>query len=208
MYICQVDLLAFAQMATETIRRRSPRGEGDRLRDRLLEAAVEVIADTGDVTKVSVRTITKRAGVSPTALYLHFPDRDAIVDAAIDAGFSVFNAAIIDARESAEEPWDRLRAMGEAYLAFAEQRPELYSVIFTARRPAAEETLHAVNRSAGFEALVAAVTDCGSSDPAGAAVALWSALHGYAMLGACGPIGKTFEPPAAFVVRVGTALVA
>ncbi len=193
-------------MAVDTTRQRTPRGEGLHLREKLLNAAVEVIADTGDVTKVSVRTITKRAGVSPTALYLHFPDRDAIVDAAVDTGFAAFNDAIIGARDGEAEPWPRLSAMGVAYLDFAQCQPELYSVIFTARRPPSET--EAVDRDGAFAALVEAVTDCGGRDPHGSAVALWSCLHGYAMLGACGPVGKTFEPPEAFVARIGPALVA
>ena len=44
-----------------------------------------------------MRAIARRAGVSPTALYLQFPDRDALVDAAVDAGFAAFNAELIDA---------------------------------------------------------------------------------------------------------------
>lgn len=183
---------------------RTPRGEGLQLRARLLGAAAEVIADTGDITKVSVRAITRRAGVSPTALYLHFPDRDAIVDAAVDAGFAAFNEAIITAHGTGSDPEDRLRAMGEAYLTFAQQRPELYSTIFTARRPATEGE---IDRGAGFEALVAAVVAAGAPDPPGASVALWSALHGYAMLCACDPMAANFEPPAAFVSRLCPALV-
>ena len=166
-----------------------------------------MIADTGDVTKVSVRAITKRAGVSPTALYLHFPDRDAIVDAAIDAGFAAFNARSSTRATAEAEPRPRLRAMGEAYLAFAQRRPELYSVIFTARRPPSGERRRSTatppsTRSSRRSPTAARPTRTGRR------VALWSALHGYAMLGACGPIAKTFEPPEAFVARIGPALVA
>ncbi len=193
-------------MATQTTRTRTPRGEGSQLRGRLLDAAVDVIAETGDVNRVSVRTITKRAGVSPTALYLHFDDRDAIVAAAVDAGFAAFNAAILGARDSAREPWSQLRAMGEVYLEFAARRPELYSVIFTARMPDVE-IVPEVDRGAGFVALIDVAGACGAPDPQGAAVALWSALHGFAMLGACGPPVGAFEPPEAFVARIGPALV-
>ena len=56
------------------VRARNARGEGDRLREQLLVAAVTLIEDEGDAGRVSVRAIAKAAGVSPTALYLHFPD--------------------------------------------------------------------------------------------------------------------------------------
>jgi DNA-binding transcriptional regulator YbjK len=44
-------------------RERNPRGQGDRLRVDLLEAAVELIAETGSVQGVSLRAAAKRAGV-------------------------------------------------------------------------------------------------------------------------------------------------
>jgi AcrR family transcriptional regulator len=180
-------------------RQRNPRGEGARLREPLIEAAVALIDEHGDAGKVSVRAITKRAGVSPTALYLHFPDRDAVVDAAVDAGFAAFNDAVLSAAAAAEDPRDKLRAMGRAYLAFAERQPQLYSVIFSVRRD--YEGSAAVDRSAGFDALVHVVAAIGGTDGAHMnAVALWSSLHGYATLCPSGP--KEFPEPEPFVERL------
>jgi AcrR family transcriptional regulator len=182
-------------------RQRNPRGEGARLREPLIAAAVELIDEHGDASKVSVRAITRRAGVSPTALYLHFPDRDAIVDAAVDAGFDAFNQAVLSAAATSDDPREQLRAMGRAYLGFAERQPQLYSVIFSARRT--HEGTGAVDRSAGFDGLVDRVTAVlGSSRAAhDVAVAVWSGLHGYATLRTFGP-DKGFPPPAAFVDRL------
>ena len=59
-----------------TTRPRNPRGEGNKLSEQLLAAPAEVLNEVGDADKVSVRAIARRAGVSPTALYLQFPDRD------------------------------------------------------------------------------------------------------------------------------------
>lgn len=184
-------------------RARNPRGQGERLRAPLIDATVATIAETGDVSKVSVRAIAKRAGVSPTALYLHFPDRDAAVEAAIDAGFEAFNAAILDGDDPAAPPRERCRVMGEAYLAFAESQPQLYSVIFTAARPAKEGG--EIDRGAGFAGLVQVVAGTGAEQPEAVAVAMWSALHGYAMLLACGTPAGDFEPADAFVRRLGQA---
>lgn len=182
-------------------RRRNPRGEGAKLREPLIAAAVELIDEHGDASKVSVRAITRRAGVSPTALYLHFPDRDAVVDAAVDAGFEAFNEAVLCAAASEQQPREQLRAMGEAYLAFAERQPQLYSVIFSARRAYAGSS--AVDRGAGFDGLVDRVTAVAQSadDAAEVAVAVWTSLHGYATLRTSGP-AKAFPEPAAFVARV------
>lgn len=174
-------------------RQRNPRGEGARLRDPLIDATVALIDELGDASKVSVRAITKRAGVSPTALYLHFPDRDAAVEAAVDAGFETFNRTVLEAVASADESRAQLRAMGLAYLAFAERQPQLYSVLFSARRT--YERSMEVDRSAGFDGLVALA---GSQD---VAIGLWAALHGYATLCPGGAPGE-FPPHEQFVDRL------
>jgi AcrR family transcriptional regulator len=174
-------------------RQRNPRGEGARLREPLIDAAVAVIAEVGDMSKVSVRAVTKRAGVSPTALYLHFGDRDAIVDAAVDKGFEAFNTAILEAAAGHSGSRDRLRAMGLAYLAFARDQPHLYFVIFSAARSSKGEA--EVDRGAAFDALV---ETAGSPD---VAVALWAGLHGYATL-ADTVTAKDFPPHGAFVERM------
>ena len=187
------------------VSRRSPRGEGAQLRGRLIDAAVAVIDESGDLAQVTVRAITRRAGVSPTALYLHFADREELVDTAIDAGFAAFNAAILEAAGHASGPRARLLAMGVAYLAFSERQPALYSVIFGTRpkdRLAAPRP-GAVDRRAAFDALVAAVAAArGSAEGAEEiAVALWSALHGFAELRARGG-PATFPPGERFARRL------
>ena len=57
-----------------------------------------MLNEVGDADRVSVRAIARRAGVSPTALYLQFPDRDSLVAAAVDAGFDTFNAELTQRR--------------------------------------------------------------------------------------------------------------
>jgi AcrR family transcriptional regulator len=199
MYICQASQYDRG-VAT---RSRNPRGEGARLREQLLRAASEVLDEVGDADRVSVRAIARRAGVSPTALYLHFPDRDAAVAAAVDAGFVAFNAAMRDAAVAAAgDPRAALEAMGLAYLDFAEQQAALYAGLFSARRAM---TPGAVDRDEGFDGLVAllqvaepAFDDATARD---VAIALWSALHGFASLRTA---RATFgwPPPADFVRRL------
>ena len=196
MYICQASQYDRG-VAT---RSRNPRGEGARLRDQLLRAASEVLDEVGDADRVSVRAIARRAGVSPTALYLHFPDRDAAVAAAVDAGFVAFNAALRDAAVAAGEPRAALEAMGLAYLDFAEHQAALYAGLFSARRAMIPG---AVARDEGFDGLVAMLR---AAEPAfddatarEVAIAMWSALHGFASLRtARAALGW---PPAADFVR-------
>jgi AcrR family transcriptional regulator len=171
-------------VSTAPNRTRNPRGEGNRLREQLLQATAEVLNEVGDADRVSVRAIAHRAGVSPTALYLQFPDRDTLVSAAVDAGFEAFNAALTTAAAVPGSPRERLLAMGHAYLAFSEARPALYAILFSARRPLLDKP--ETDRERAFDGLVALL---GLYDPTldrdGAnelAMVIWSSLHGYAML--------------------------
>lgn len=192
MHACQVTRYDRA-MATAPARPRNPRGEGARLRDQLVQATAEVLDDVGDASRVSVRAIARRAGVSPTALYLHFADRDALVAAAVDAGFAAFNAALIAAARSASAPVASLEAMGRAYLAFADRQPALYAVLFSARRPLGPKAPSGlgVEANEGFAGLVAllraADPEIDGDEAMARAIAVWSSLHGYATLRAARP---------------------
>lgn len=173
-------------MASTSSRRRNPRGEGSRLREQLIAATAEVLDEVGDADRISVRAIASRAGVSPTALYLHFPDRDALVTATVDAGFAAFNAALLTAAGERDDPRAALAAMGRAYLRFTAAQPALYAVLFSARRPLRPSPPADVDRTASLDALASLLRACdpGLDAEAGRLKALdvWSALHGFAIL--------------------------
>jgi len=171
-----------------------------------VQAAAEALDEVGDASRLSVRAIARRAGVSPTALYLHFADRDALVAAAVDAGFAAFNATLRNAARSNEsDPFAALEATSLAYLAFVEHQPALYAVLFSARRPPGPGPSDpaGAGRDEGFAGLVELLRGC---DPAldGAqarelAVAVWSSLHGFAILRTARP--KIGWPSAESYVR-------
>lgn len=210
MYVCQVIRYDRSMVGTHTAppaRLRNPRGEGDKLREQLVAAAVALLDAEGDAARVSVRAIAKAAGVSPTALYLHFPDREALVSAAVDRGFAAFNEAILVASAAESEPVERIRAAGRAYLDFAERQPELYAVIFSTRRPkeGCEDDLAPVDRGEGLDTLTATVAEARpGDDPREArelALTLWASLHGYATLHARPP-GMDWPDGTAYVDRL------
>jgi AcrR family transcriptional regulator len=58
---------------------RKPRADGQRNRERLMQAAKAAFADIGP--EVSLDEIARRAGVGIGTLYRHFPTRDAMVEA-------------------------------------------------------------------------------------------------------------------------------
>ncbi|WP_241681671.1 TetR/AcrR family transcriptional regulator [Streptomyces sp. CB01881] len=64
---------------------RAPRADARRNRDRVLEAAAEVVAEQG--TQASLRDVARRAEVGLGTLYRHFPTRDALLEALLHRRF-------------------------------------------------------------------------------------------------------------------------
>ena len=172
------------------IRDRNPRGEGERLRATLLEAATGLIAESANPEDVSVRAVTRRAGVSPTALYLHFENREELFRAVSEAGFAELGAAMAAASAGAgEDPRDQLVAIGHAYLRFARERPGHYAVLFQRHiTPSREDDEPKVGMDV-FESLVAVVRRCGvpEDEAFDHGVLLWMALHGRSSVPAAMP---------------------
>jgi AcrR family transcriptional regulator len=171
-------------------RPRNPRGEGEKLRATLLEAATALIAESENPENVSVRAITRRAGVSPTALYLHFENREELFLAVSEACFAELHEVMCAAGPAAGgEPRDQLVAMGHAYLRFARERPGHYAVLFQRQiTPMPEDGESKVGMHV-FESLVEVIRANGipDDDVFDYGVLLWMALHGRAAVASAMP---------------------
>ncbi|MGA2927242.1 MAG: helix-turn-helix domain-containing protein, partial [Solirubrobacteraceae bacterium] len=73
------------------------RGQGKRLRAGLIDAAIELLAGLQDDDALSVRAVTARAGVSPTALYLHFDDKEQLLAAVKQRCVGELRGYVVDA---------------------------------------------------------------------------------------------------------------
>jgi AcrR family transcriptional regulator len=170
-------------------RKRNPRGEGERLRASLIEATGELLLEHGDADRLSIRAVTARAGVSPTALYLQFAGMDELLQAVSDEAFEDLGGYMRAAlQDQGEDPRARLQAIGEAYVSFAEQRPGHYRILFaTPGRDGRKELLGPEDKGVGkevFDLLLASTADClaEGTDPMPVAIQLWTTLHGYVSL--------------------------
>lgn len=152
------------------------------LRAALLTAAIESL-EAGEA--FSLRAVARRAGVSPTAPYRHFADRQAVESAVAVEGFrdlrAELSAALDDATESSPAA-DVIAALGIAYVAFALRRPAVFRVMFgnecdeaDSERVRASEKLHDVLNGV-IERLFPA------DDVSNLSTALWSMAHGLAFL--------------------------
>lgn len=112
--------------ATARPRRRARRGDGERLRDEILVAARELLADTNDADAVSVRAVAERVGVSTPSIYLHYADKSALLDAVCEAVFADLDRLMQEAAATTDDPFDGLRIRGVVYTKFALENPEQY----------------------------------------------------------------------------------
>jgi AcrR family transcriptional regulator len=170
-------------------RPKAPYHHGD-LRRALLEEAVRTIRDEG-APAFTLRAVGARLGVSRTALYRHFADKSALLNAVSEAGFRGLGDALERAWTDAGGGAAGFEAMGRAYVQFALDNPSHYRVMFGVwnSREHHDPELRAAGTRA-FQLLVdalAALQRDGLARREEPAVAVaryvWAVVHGIAMLG-------------------------
>ncbi|WP_326545658.1 TetR/AcrR family transcriptional regulator [Mycolicibacterium sp. ND9-15] len=109
-------------------RRRAPRGSGEQLREEILDAATDLLLETGHVKEVSIRSVAQRVGVTPPSIYLHFADKDALLDAVCARYFEKLDEEMQSVAARQPSTIEVLRAQGLEYVRFAMKTPELYRV--------------------------------------------------------------------------------
>ena len=97
-------------------------------RQAILEAARELFVTEG-VEATTMRAIAARIGYTPTAIYHHFQDKDALIVELCMADFRALGQALYKIGRIAD-PIDRLRRMGLAYADFALSNPSQYRFMF------------------------------------------------------------------------------
>jgi AcrR family transcriptional regulator len=99
--------------------------------------AARALFDQNGVDGVSMRRIADRVGITPMAIYKHYPDKDALLNALMLDGFAAWEARV--AALAATEPLAWLQAMGEAFLNFALTEPRRYEAAFLLKASAARK---------------------------------------------------------------------
>lgn len=163
---------------------RKPYHHGD-LREALLKASLALLHEPGG-SELTLREVARRAGVSHTAPYRHFRDKADLLAAVAEDGFDRLRAGISAAAAKAQRPIERLQNAGIAYIEFAQEHPEHFSVMFgTDLRSDHPSAKAAADRCFGeLLALVAGCTDDSRAAQPQRTLALiaWSEVHGIADL--------------------------
>lgn len=172
-----------------TAAQKKQRGSGATRRDEILAAAKKLFLTEG-FEHATIRKIAAAIGVTSGALYLYFPDKNAIIRALAEETFGALLARLEAARNTPGGPLDRLRAGMLAYVEFGRAHPDEYRLTFLSKmlteanpgRCPHKGEIEAADRS--FDVLLAearALIDAGTFRNIGAmeaAEALWCCLHG------------------------------
>lgn len=90
--------------------------------------AAKAVLDEEGVPGLTVRKVAARAGMSPMAMYRHFADKDALVNALMEDGLAAWEKIVRSIRTS--DPMEWLEEFAEAYLKFALTEPHRFDAAF------------------------------------------------------------------------------
>jgi AcrR family transcriptional regulator len=162
------------------------------LRRTLLEEGWAATIESGG-KDISLREIARRAGVSPTASFHHFRNKEALLVAVAVEGFARLTATLRKRVESIDDPTERLRIVLRTYIEFAIEHPAVFFRMFgpLLSTPNKYPDLRTA-ALASFEVLRSAVALHVGGDPDDPncttdAWAAWAAMHGAASLIIAGP---------------------
>lgn len=167
------------------------------LRAALLEAGFKLLEDRKGEA-LGLREVARAVGVSPTAIYRHFPDKSALMLALAHEGLERLGNAQLKASQKADDPRAALVAGGVTYVRFASENPALFRLIFSYVPPISplDASLDEVGLAMrglreGIHATMP--NHFSESEKRVATLLAWSLVHGLAELMLNGHISKDWK---------------
>jgi AcrR family transcriptional regulator len=162
------------------------------LRQQILDAARELLVRDG-YEKLSMRRVAERIDYSPTAIYLHFEDKQELVSSLCDETFARLVGELETLKEEFADPIVRLRKGLERYIAFGLKHPDHYLPTFVLPLP---DTMDPDQKQKAADSngmrCFGCLRDCIADgvkarklrkvDPDVAARAAWAGIHGVTSL--------------------------
>ncbi len=162
-------------------------------RERILDAARELFVAEG-FEAVTMRKIAEKVEYSPTAIYIHFTDKEALIREICLADFLAL-ANVLSPVLEIPDPIERLQRLGEAYARFAIQHPNHYRLMFMTpgapkaqvlekelRRGSPDTDAYAVLEATVADAIAAGRLRPELDDVQLVAQTTWAAVHGVVAL--------------------------
>lgn len=160
------------------------------LADAMVDEALREVRERGP-EDVSLRRIAQEVGVSPSAAYNHFADKDALLQRVGRCGHDELDARMAAAvagqpGRSAAAAVARFRALGEAYISFALEDPNLFRLTFSPLCFTMKDDEG--NADGPFQRLLDALGDLRTrgllraEDDESLGLTVWSTVHGLSVL--------------------------
>jgi AcrR family transcriptional regulator len=168
------------------------------LKNALIQAGVEILAKEG-VDGLSLRKVAQHAGVSHSAPYAHFPDKQSLIAAISTEGFNQLYAELEAAiYPYSKNPKKQLLEGARAYVRFAEENTDTFKIMFSGVLEKEKDYPSFVEISSKtFKLVVGVVQACQNAGvlptaPADLmAVSVWGQVHGIVALALEGQISHT-----------------
>lgn len=168
-------------MTTAAVERSYHHGE---LRDAMIDEAIVEVRRQG-LDHLSLRSVASSIGVSPSAAYHHFQDKEELLTAISRRAAQILNESIIAAAESVagddrDSTIRRVTAAGRAYVDFALDEPHLFRAAFSGLCPTPDDP--------GFQYFIGLLDQLVATNAirptarTGVEQVLWATVHGIAML--------------------------
>ena len=166
--------------------------EKSETRDKILDAARELFVTEG-YEGVSMRKVAEKIEYSPTAIYVHFADKNELFHELCREDFARLQDVV--ASEMPSDPIERLRQIGRNYVQFGQRFPNHYVFMFMTPHPEheldeedreiagnPEVDAYAFLKWAVQEAINAGCFREGVQDAELVSQTLWASVHGVVSL--------------------------
>jgi AcrR family transcriptional regulator len=149
-----------------------------------------LLTNAENLAEVSMRAVSDAVGVSVMAIYIHFADKQALLDAVVAEVFAELGDVMSAAAGEADDPLAALCAEASAYIQFAIEHPMHYRYATMEQHRAGTrrnelDVILAESVQGRLDTAVAACIESGfftSAAPHTLTLAIWSAAHGIAAL--------------------------
>ena len=155
-------------------------------RQKILDAARELFIEEG-YDGVSMRKVAQKIEYSPTAIYVHFPDKEQLFLELCHSDFRRLASAFTKLADI-QDPIERIRRIGLAYMEFGAKNPNHYRMMFMTQHPPVEDAMegkgnpeedaYAFLRQAVREGIAVGAFRPDLTDPDLISQTLWAAVHG------------------------------
>ena len=153
------------------------------LKTAMIEAALQLVRKKGP-RGFTLNEASRTAGVSVSAPYNHFKDKEALLIEIVLLGNRTLETELQAAADTVELPREKLLAVYLAYVSFAERHPDLFAVMFQSGidKTPYPEVQASTLKAFGVAAKLAVEIELSQESADQLALATWTMAHGFAML--------------------------